>query len=312
MKVMIIPGNGNTDISENWFLYVKKKLERLGISVIAKNMPDPDLARMKFWLPFIEKNINHNEESILIGHSSGAVASLRYMENHKVMGAVIVGVCHTDLGDNKEKASGYYDKKWDWKSIKNNSRWIIQFASTDDPYIPINEARFIHSQLDTEYYEYTNQGHFGADINKKEFPEIPRLLRNKIYHENSFVGVIIEESLENNSILKKVKIVKTKIEKVTEKHKTPWIKKWTLHTIEIPENQAKIIAKKLSKSLDSKHAWYADFKNDTNHYIIFRNKVFYIDRSSKEQYDKAKEYGISLGIPAYQVDFHPDIVVWKR
>ncbi|MEK6862555.1 MAG: hypothetical protein AABW57_00110, partial [Nanoarchaeota archaeon] len=66
----------------------------------------------------------------------------------------------------------------------------------------------------------------------------------------NFVGVIIEESLEKKDVLNKLKIVKTKIEQVNEKHKTPWIKQWTLHTIEIPENQADIIANELSKSID--------------------------------------------------------------
>jgi hypothetical protein len=123
---------------------------------------------------------------------------------------------------------------------------------------------------------------------------------------NNFIGVIIEESLESKRILSNVKITGTEVEDVTPKHKTPWVKKWTMFTVEIPENKAKSIAAELSLSLDSKHQWYADFKNDTNHYIIFRNKVFYIDRKSKEQYDKAREYGISVGIPEYQVDFHPD------
>ncbi len=127
-----------------------------------------------------------------------------------------------------------------------------------------------------------------------------------------FIGVIIEESLENKDVLYKVKIIETKIEQVTEEHKTPWIKQWTLHTVEIPEGQAKIIAIELSKSLDSKHNWYADFKDEIHHYIIFSNKVFYINRTSKEQYDKAKDYGISLGIPAYQVDFSPHVKEWKR
>jgi hypothetical protein len=128
---------------------------------------------------------------------------------------------------------------------------------------------------------------------------------------NVFVGVIIEESLENKDVLEKVRILKTKVEQVTEKHKTPWINKWTLHTAEVSENDAEKVAKKLSKALDSRHSWYADFKNSTHHYIIFRDKVFYIDRRSKEQYDKAKKYGISLGIPEYQVDFHPDVGIWK-
>lgn len=134
----------------------------------------------------------------------------------------------------------------------------------------------------------------------------------KIKHMKNFNGVIIEESLENKDVLQKVKILKTDVESVTEKHKTPWIKQWTLHTVEILENQPDIIAKELSESLDSEHSWYADFKNDTHHYIIFRNKVFFIDRRSKEQYDEAKNYGISLGIPEYQVDFHPDIKEWER
>lgn len=130
----------------------------------------------------------------------------------------------------------------------------------------------------------------------------------------NYKGVIIEESLENKDILSNVKILSTKVEKVTEKHKTPWLSQWTLYTVEIPEKEAKEIANEISKSLDRNHggSWYADFKNDTHHYIIFRDRVFYIDRKSKEQYDEAKRYGISLGIPEYQVDFHPDIKEWER
>ena len=128
----------------------------------------------------------------------------------------------------------------------------------------------------------------------------------------NFIGVIIEESLDNKSVLRDVKIIKTKNEGVTEEHKTPWIKQWTLHTVEIPFNKASEIAERISKVLDKEHNWYADFKNKEFHYIIFRNKVFKIDVNSKEQYNKAKGYGISLGIPEYQVDFHPEIKEWER
>jgi hypothetical protein len=123
----------------------------------------------------------------------------------------------------------------------------------------------------------------------------------------NYRGVIIEESLENKEILKKVQILETKVENVTEKHKTSWLKQWTLHIVIIPEEKAKNVANEISKSLDKKHNWYADYRNKTHHYIIFRNKVFYVNRNNIEEYNKAKEYGISLGIPEYQVDFHPDI-----
>jgi len=128
----------------------------------------------------------------------------------------------------------------------------------------------------------------------------------------NYTGVIIEESLEQKDILKELDIVKTKIEIVTKKHDTPWIKQWTLHTVEVPENSAQEIAEKIGRALDSEHAWYADFKNDSHHLVIFKDKVFFINRFSKEQYDEAKKYGMSLGIPEYQVDFHPEIKEWDR
>lgn len=124
---------------------------------------------------------------------------------------------------------------------------------------------------------------------------------------DNYKGVIIEESLEDKSILKELKILSTEVEGVVEKHKTPWVKQWTLHTVEILESKAKELTEKISMALETEHPWYADFKNKTHHYIIFRNKVFYIDRHSKEQYDEAKNYGILLGIPHYQVNFHPDM-----
>jgi len=130
----------------------------------------------------------------------------------------------------------------------------------------------------------------------------------------NYQGTIIEESLEDKSALEDVQILSTKVEQVVEKHKTPWLLQWTLHKVEILEDKAKEVSEKISKSLDQSHesSWYADLKNDTHHYIIFRDKVFYIDQKNKEQYDEAKNYGLSLGIPEYQLDFSPFIKQWQR
>jgi gamma-glutamyl:cysteine ligase YbdK (ATP-grasp superfamily) len=126
-------------------------------------------------------------------------------------------------------------------------------------------------------------------------------------------GVIIEESLVDKSVLDTVKILSTEVEAVTEEHHTPHLEQWTLYTVEILKNQAQVIAEKISQSLDTNHGhWYADFKNDDTHFIIFRDKVLKIDRTNKAQYDEATKYGISLGIPAYQLDFSPYIKEWKR
>lgn len=128
-----------------------------------------------------------------------------------------------------------------------------------------------------------------------------------------FTGIIIEESLADKSVLNDVEIVSTKVEPVTEKHQTPWVKQWTMHNVEISADKVTVVAEKISKALDHEHNWYADFKTDKEHFIIYNDKIFHItDRSSKAQYNKAAEYGISIGIPEYQVDFSPHITNWHR
>lgn len=128
----------------------------------------------------------------------------------------------------------------------------------------------------------------------------------------NYRGVIIEESLEKVDVLKDVAVVDTKVEQVTEEHKTSWIKQWTLHTVEIPEEKADDVAEKLSVDLEKEHNWYADFKNDQYHYIIYHGKIFKVDLKNPILYKDAKAYGISVGIPEYQVDFAPDDKVWDR
>lgn len=129
----------------------------------------------------------------------------------------------------------------------------------------------------------------------------------------NYRGVIIEESLGDTSVLKKVKIISSQVESVTPKHKTPWLTKWTLHTVEIPAEDADKIAREISTSFDPRHPhWYADFKNESYHYIIYQNKVFKVDFANPVLYKDAKKYGISIGIPSYQVDFAPEDSIWER
>jgi len=179
-KAIFLPGNGGGTTSDSWFPYVGKELEKLGIKVIASDFPDPILARKKYWLPFLEK-LGTDENTILIGHSSGGVAAMRYAENHQILGSILVGVNHTDLGIVSEKISGYYSSPWQWQNIRNNQQWIALFASSDDPWIPIEEPQFIAKKLKPDYFEYVNEGHFGGDREKLEFPEIVQYIKKKLF-----------------------------------------------------------------------------------------------------------------------------------
>ncbi|OGY45736.1 MAG: hypothetical protein A3J65_02340 [Candidatus Buchananbacteria bacterium RIFCSPHIGHO2_02_FULL_45_11b] len=124
-----------------------------------------------------------------------------------------------------------------------------------------------------------------------------------------FQGTIIKESLTDAGILNNLEVVETTVEKTTEKHCTPWLEQWTKLSVIIPEAWAYFYAEGISEALDSEHPWYADFKNDITHYIIFRGRIFAVNRRDLEDYQLAKEYGLELGIPEHQLDFDKNLII---
>lgn len=178
---MCIPGNGGGPVSESWFPSLQAGLQPYGVETVVRDMPDPVHARAEYWLPFMEDVLNIDRDTIVIGHSSGAVAAMRYAETHAVAGLVLVGVCWTDLGMEEERLAGYYDEAWDWDMIRLNSGdvGVTVFAAPDDPWIPFEEAQHVASMLQAEFISLPGEGHFiGFPYGtKREFPELLAVLR---------------------------------------------------------------------------------------------------------------------------------------
>ncbi len=179
-KVVFAPGNGGCTTKQFWFPYVQKELEKQGVEVVAAVFPDPELARAKYWLPFLRNELMVDQDTVIVGHSTGAIAAMRYAEQYPILGSILVGSYYTHLNIDTEKQSGYFNAQWQWEKIRNNQQWTVIFSSQDDPWIPITEPRFIHQQLQCEYHEFTNQGHFGGDYDKKSFPELVTALSSNL------------------------------------------------------------------------------------------------------------------------------------
>lgn len=80
LKIILLHGNGGSTVKDNWFPYAKLEPEKLGLEVISRTFPDNKLARQEYWLPFLKDELKADENTILIGHSSGAVATMRFLE----------------------------------------------------------------------------------------------------------------------------------------------------------------------------------------------------------------------------------------
>lgn len=168
--MVILPGNGCTNVlRSNWYGWLHQTLNAAGIECVVENMVDPHRARRQLWIPFIHDVLRADENTILVGHSSGAQAALRYTEEYKVRGVVLVSATFTDLGDSGERASGYYplnnetENMYSFPAMRENCALWHQFHSNDDCFIPLAEAERIRNGLgltDEQFSMLPGRSHF--------------------------------------------------------------------------------------------------------------------------------------------------------
>ena len=176
MRIIFIHGNDTLHWSYGWAPWLKKSVEELGIASVFETFPDSIIARKKYWLRFLKQTLAAGKEDILVGHSSGALAAMRYAEDTKIRGSILISPSYTDLGSELEKQSGYFDGPWQWEKIKSNNSFIGLFFSDNDPYIPKEEFLHIRSRLDPDTFRFKDRGHFMDE----EFSELLDYLKKKV------------------------------------------------------------------------------------------------------------------------------------
>lgn len=168
-RVIYIHGNGAMNWAFAWSPWLKQKLEDLDYPTHFETFPDSIIAREEYWLRFLRDYLKAGENDVLVGWSSGAVAAMRYAETTKIRGSILVAPSYTDLGDDLEKQSGFFDTPWDFDKIKANQQNIALVYSDDDPYIPRDQFDFIAQKLSPTRYELSGLGHF---IDSQNLPEV--------------------------------------------------------------------------------------------------------------------------------------------
>lgn len=73
----------------NFYGWLHQKLHSPPAVVCAlRNMPDPVRASEAAWLPFMRDELECKEDTIIVGHSSGAAAAMRFCESYKTAGGL--------------------------------------------------------------------------------------------------------------------------------------------------------------------------------------------------------------------------------
>ena len=175
-KAIIVPGNGcpgdGADLSDvMWYGWMAKELRARGIECTPTGFPEPLFAFEKVWKDHCLDHFKLDGETLLIGHSSGSACALRLMEEHQTAGCVLVSAYDSDLGDQIERESGYFNRNFDYDKMKINTPFILQFHSKDDDLVPVASGRNVARGLEGKvvYHEMTNDGHFNC---RNRFPVI--------------------------------------------------------------------------------------------------------------------------------------------
>jgi hypothetical protein len=110
-----------------------------------------------------------------------------------------------------------------------------------------------------------------------------------------FEGLLIKESLKDESILDDVRV--TKVE--TWNASDPPV--WTAMYFDGDASQADSVAEKLSQVLHS--GWYCNIATESDSYVVFPSRFFKYPRGEEQGRAEAQEYGRSLGLPEEQLDW---------
>jgi hypothetical protein len=115
-----------------------------------------------------------------------------------------------------------------------------------------------------------------------------------------FKGILLKESLKDESVLEILEIVKTETWNVKNTADyQPDV--WTAVYFEGEAGKADETAERLSGALKSR--WYINFSVNNKVYMMFPERVFKYKKGDKKEREKIKDYARSLNIPESQLDW---------
>lgn len=176
-KFLILHGTAASPDS-NWFMWLKGVLIGKGHNVWLPQLPNSEKPNTATYNKFLlsNKQFTIDEDTTLIGHSSGAVEILSLVQNlpagTKVKAAVLVSAFKDDLG--WESLDELFLEPFDFDKIKANCDNFTYVHSDDDPHVPLEQAKYLADETDGELIVFPGQGHFNTDLGPryKRFPEL--------------------------------------------------------------------------------------------------------------------------------------------
>lgn len=179
-NALILHGAGNNS-QGNWFPWLKTELENKGYEVFSPDLPHSDVPVLKDWLSAV-KDFDFNDETLLVGHSSGATLILRILESlpadKKIFKAILVAgfVNKGTKPDYFPYKDGLLETPFNWEKIKSSCLNFEFICSDNDPYqCGEEQSKILQEKLGGNLILEKDQGHFNLEVSDY-YHEFPLLL----------------------------------------------------------------------------------------------------------------------------------------
>jgi len=171
---------------EAWLPWLKAQLEKSGYVVALPAMPHPDWPVIADWIGFIAKLVGEPDDgTVMIGHSLGCQAILRYLETVGATGTsvaktvLVAGIFPVGMSpaEAEHETGGdaalvpWFVAGLDPVKVKRAAGQCTVILSEDDPYIRIDQATAtFRATLDPRIVLERGKGHFNEDSHLTELP----------------------------------------------------------------------------------------------------------------------------------------------
>lgn len=183
-KAFIFHGTGAGQY-DHWFPDIKQKIEAEGVEVCVPEFPTPEAQNLNNWLQVLEsEGLEIDEETVLIGHSTGAVFILNILErlDFEIEAAFLISGFTGPLNDERFDPLNetFAERDFDFESIKASAKDIYVYHSASDPYVPVEKAGELVEDLDANFELVADAGHFNTEAGYTDFPELWKKLQRYI------------------------------------------------------------------------------------------------------------------------------------
>ncbi|MCP6720423.1 MAG: alpha/beta hydrolase [Patescibacteria group bacterium] len=181
MKIVLMHGK-DTDPSKKWYPWFAEEVKKRNMEILAPELPKPEDPEIGEWLAELDKT-RPDEDTILVGHSRGGVAILRWLEKlpegKRVRKVILIG---TNSGSSEkinrtENNKGFFSEEgYDFEKIKSHCDDFVVFHSRDDQWVPFEAGEENAKGLGAKFLKFEDRGHFGRGVH--EIPELIKEIEN--------------------------------------------------------------------------------------------------------------------------------------